>query len=187
MSDLQEAAGSGGGAVDEKCDSSHKPSCIVQYWKGYQALLITDPLKTKAITAACMGAIGELIGAQLRKAGPGTQRERLKRLWAFTVFGLVVNGPVFHFWYGTLEKIARKWSKLSGGRQVILFKILLDRLLLTPPYLALTLVGLRWLQDCRLGAAVQASRGIYKQALLTNWKACGRSAPTRPCPVDVDI
>ncbi|KAG5178466.1 hypothetical protein JKP88DRAFT_168858 [Tribonema minus] len=144
--------------------------CLARGWRTYHGLLLEHPLLTKSVTASLMAATGEFVGSYLKKSGPGTPRERARRLGAFAVFGLVVNGPAFHFWYAFLEQLAQRWSKLTGGHHIILFKVIVDRLLMTPPYLVLTLVGLRWLQDFKLLLALQACALVYKSALLLNWK-----------------
>lgn len=49
-------------------------------------------------------------------------------------------------------------------------KLLLDRLVYTPPFLALTLVTLRLLESGRLGRSVNEAKRIYLGTLLTNYK-----------------
>lgn len=85
---------------------------------------------TKSVTAAVVAAFGEMIGSAMRPspdlrpapslptgvgAGGGAVAEvapgLLRRTVAFAIFGLVLNGPVFHWWYGALEKAAARCEK----------------------------------------------------------------------------
>lgn len=49
-------------------------------------------------------------------------------------------------------------------------RLLLDRLVYTPPFLVLTLVTLRLLESGRLRQSVLETRKIYFGALITNYK-----------------
>lgn len=91
------------------------------------------PLLTKSVTAAVVSALGEIAGSALRPSapplppgsgsalvaatgrpgvGPGAGApgapSLLRRTAAFAFFGLVLNGPVFHWWYGALERAAAR-------------------------------------------------------------------------------
>lgn len=88
------------------------------------------PLLTKSVTAAVVSALGEMIGSAIRRPAPNPHPRLapplpigvgagggevavvapslLRRTAAFALFGLVLNGPVFHWWYGALEKAAAR-------------------------------------------------------------------------------
>ncbi|CAM9812547.1 unnamed protein product [Pylaiella littoralis] len=158
----------------------------------YKRSMAKRPLLTKSVTAAVVAAFGEMIGSAMRPspdlrpapslpngvgAGGGAVAEvapgLLRRTVAFAIFGLVLNGPVFHWWYGALEKAAarrRKEGEPAGNAGDVAFKVALDRLLLTPIYLAITLVSLRLLQGFSGKRTIRETRALYRGALLTNWK-----------------
>ncbi|CAN0534005.1 unnamed protein product, partial [Scytosiphon promiscuus] len=46
----------------------------------------------------------------------------------------------------------------------------MDRLVLTPPYLAITLACLRLLQGLGVERSMRETKGLYFGALITNWK-----------------
>lgn len=97
----------------------------------------------------------------------------LRRTAAFAIFGLLINGPLFNWWYGALERIAarcRKPGRRPGNAREVALKVALDRLLLTPPYLAVTLVVLRLLQGQGLRRSARETRALYRGVLITNWK-----------------
>ncbi|OQR92930.1 hypothetical protein ACHHYP_03102 [Achlya hypogyna] len=146
-------------------------------WERYQIALKKNPLefvqptgfdstssdRTKAITSAAMGAIGEVAAHYLKhKTLHGLS---LRRLMAFAFYGGAITAPVMHFWYGFLEQVRVEGERLTSNG-----KLLLDRLLLTPPFLAATLFSLSVLT----GASTDASRALlrknYITALWMNWK-----------------
>ncbi len=64
----------------------------------------------------------------------------------------------------------RKDGEPAGSARDIAFKVALDRFLLTPPYLALTLASLRLLQGLGVKRSLSETSALYWRALLTNWK-----------------
>ncbi|CAM9438249.1 unnamed protein product [Ectocarpus fasciculatus] len=161
------------------------------------------PLLTKSVTSALVSALGELVGSALRSSPPpplpvgagtalvvkgragagqgaGTAAPGLlRRTAAFAIFGLLVNGPVFHWWYGALERAAarrRKAGEPPGGVGDITFKVAADRFLLTPPYLAITLASLRLLQGLGAERSIRETSALYRGVLFTNWKASGMAS-----------
>lgn len=89
------------------------------------------PLLTKSVTAAAVSALGEVVGSALRRPSPPPSLPMgagaalvvkgrggvtaaaatpglLKRTAAFAFFGFVMNGPVFHWWYGALERASAR-------------------------------------------------------------------------------
>lgn len=64
----------------------------------------------------------------------------------------------------------RKEGEPAGNAGDVAFKVALDRLLLTPIYLAITLVSLRLLQGFSGKRTIRETRALYRGALLTNWK-----------------
>ena len=119
-------------------------------WAEYQRLLVVHPLATKAVSAGVISGCGEVLGSSLRPRAPN-QPARARSVGAFFLFGLVVNGPFFHWWYGTLEKLCRdRPSQTAPG---LAMRLALDRLVVTPPFLIFTLSGLHFLQHLDPSAA----------------------------------
>ena len=73
----------------------------------------------------------------------------------------------------------RKAGEPAGGAGDIAFKVTVDRLLLTPPYLAITLASLRLLQGLGVQRSLGETRALYRRALLTNWKVRGWNSHRR--------
>ena len=147
----------------------------------YQALLKSHPLSTKAVTSCVIALVGELVGSYLKRrtaaaaaAGRSTSPESLpplvnwRRLGIFGAYGLAITGPLFHWWYGVLEKFVAK-QQLPPRISVVL-KLLLDRLLLTPPFLLFSLGFIQYFQTLSASTAVANVRNTYAAALYTNWR-----------------
>ncbi|CAM9153587.1 unnamed protein product [Laminaria digitata] len=116
------------------------------------------------------GGVGG-VGVEVVGASPGL----LRRVAAFAIFGLCVKGPVFHWWYRALDKVAarrRKADESPGGPRDIAFKLAMDRFVLTPPYLVITFAGLGLLQGFGVERSMREAKGLYLGALATNWTVC---------------
>ena len=126
--------------LEEEPDSV--AALLKRAWTEYQRLLVVHPLTTKAVSAGLISGCGEVLGSSLRPRA-ANQPTRVRSVGAFFLFGLVVNGPFFHWWYGTLEKLCRdRPSQTAPG---LAMRLALDRLVVTPPFLVFTLSGLHFL------------------------------------------
>ncbi|ETO61928.1 hypothetical protein F444_20098 [Phytophthora nicotianae P1976] len=127
------------------------------------ALKELDAIETKALTSAGVAMLGEVLGHVLKhKTLRGLSP---RQMLAFFASGGVVTGPVLHFWYGYLEtqRVAKK--KLTPNR-----KLLLDRLLFTPPMVAFTIFSLGIMRGSSPKASRENLSRVYWNALLMNWK-----------------
>ncbi|ETM33451.1 hypothetical protein L914_19315 [Phytophthora nicotianae] len=126
-------------------------------------VLCNVAIRTKALTSAGVAMLGEVLGHVLKhKTLRGLSP---RQMLAFFAFGGVVTGPVLHFWYGYLEtqRVAKK--KLTPNR-----KLLLDRLLFTPPMVAFTIFSLGIMRGSSPKASRENLSRVYWNALLMNWK-----------------
>jgi len=131
----------------------------------YQQQLKLRPIRTKAITSCIIALIGEVICQHLKKTDKNTPEQvkaARKRLFGFALFGLLVNGPAFHWWYQTLEKLA--------ANRGIFTRLAFDRLLFSPPFLALTAFSLQYVQNSDAKKSLIHCKSVFKQMLLMNWK-----------------
>lgn len=77
-------------------------------------------------------------------------------------------GPLFHWWYKTLETLVAR--RQLPPRISVALKILLDRLLLTPPFLLFSLGFLQYFQTLDAPQTVASVKNMYAVALWTNWR-----------------
>jgi hypothetical protein len=162
---------------------------VMNFFQGnfgkYQNSLKENPLETKMITSCIISILGEIIGSYIKQnryrdlmaANRNNSRYTLakmppiidfKRIAIFGTYGLAITGPIFHWWYGFLERTVRGWD-ITGNLNV-LTKIALDRLILTPPFLLLTLVYMQFLQTFSVAKTSAAVKNIYASALYLNWR-----------------
>ncbi|CAK4082390.1 unnamed protein product [Aphanomyces euteiches] len=130
----------------------------------YQKELKERPLRTKGLTSASMGICGEILAHVLKKKPIYTVS--LRRVLAFGVFGGAITGPLMHFWYGVLEQVRTRDDKSLTPMQ----KLFLDRLVLTPPFVALTIFALGVLNGASVQAARSNVRATYFSTLFMNWR-----------------
>ncbi len=146
----------------------------------YRNALRESPIQTKALTSLVISLLGELFGAYLRRrkylttykyssAEYAPPMVDLKRLGIFGFYGLAITGPMFHWWYGALEKIVNHYRIESSHAQVFT-KILLDRIVMTPPFLLFTLLYMQGLMTMKPRVTVDNVKKAYPSALALNWK-----------------
>ncbi|TMW56259.1 hypothetical protein Poli38472_008907 [Pythium oligandrum] len=136
---------------------------VTTAWGKYQTALATHPIRTKAITSAFVGMFGEILGHVLKhKTLKGLSP---RQVLAFFAFGGFVTGPVLHYWYMFLENQTFTKQKLTPNK-----KLLLDRLVYTPPFTALTLFSLGVMRGSSPKASMETVKRIYWGALLMNWR-----------------
>ena len=67
--------------------------------KFYRESLKTKPLLTKALTSCFIACLGEVLGGLYSKRKYGTPALNARRMSVFAMYGLLVSGPSFHYWY----------------------------------------------------------------------------------------
>lgn len=71
-------------------------SILTVAWRRYLAQLDRRPLPTKAVTAAVLSALSDLLAQRL--AGTARTPVNWHRTLAIAAYGLVWAGPTAHFW-----------------------------------------------------------------------------------------
>ncbi|KAH7545720.1 hypothetical protein FEM48_Zijuj01G0123600 [Ziziphus jujuba var. spinosa] len=116
--------------------------------KGLQQYLIQlqhHPLRTKAITAAVLSAISDIVSQKLT----GIQKLQIKRLLLKVLFGAVYLGPFGHYLHLALDKI----FKGKKDTKTVAKKVLVEQLTSSPwnnllfmIYYGLVVEGRPWIQ-----------------------------------------
>ena len=148
---------------------------------GYLSLLKSHPLVAKSVTSGVISALGEVLGAVLKhhrlSSDDNTSDRRIlsylraidiRRVIMFGAYGTVVTGPIFHYWYSFLQRFVSRQS-LSLPASISL-QLGLNQVVLTPPFLALTLYYLNFAQSFNHEVSVRALKNTFAVALYTNWK-----------------
>jgi hypothetical protein len=148
----------------------------------YSDSLKESPILTKSITSCVIAGIGEIIGSFIHnyravnsrdKAQSLTQISRstweiVHRLLVFGAFGLTFTGPFFHWWYGNLHKYVSSWN-LPKSLSVII-KVLLNQLVMTPPFLLFTISYLQFFLTFDREKTIKTLKATFATALFVNWK-----------------
>lgn len=99
----------------------------------YQSLCARRPLLTKAISAAVIGGVGDLLAQILERVSLFTFTIQWYRLAVFVMTEFLFDGPFLHFWYEFIYKIGQ-WFETKFGlsprsRLKTLFQISVDQTL----------------------------------------------------------
>lgn len=152
----------------------------VSYWSNrYSQSLSQHPILTKSITSALIAIVGEIIGSAVHNyrrsknsiVGEGVGRsvwEVAHRMIVFGVYGLSFTGPFFHWWYRYLHQIVSSWNLPSNLS--ILLKVLINQLVMTPPFLLFTISFLQFFMTFNRQKTIQILKNSFVSALLVNWK-----------------
>jgi len=102
----------------------------------------------------------------------------LRRVLSFGLYGLVVGGPITHFWHKFMDHLflppAHAPHALAAETRLV-GRVALSQLVLTPPFVAVTVGALAHLTgtDTIPGppqAAADSFRRAFAAALFTNWR-----------------
>ncbi|KAF8071079.1 hypothetical protein HT031_001161 [Scenedesmus sp. PABB004] len=96
-------------------------------WSGYKQQLAKRPLRTKALTSACVASLSDVI-AQRLLGGPYNPRRTLK----MAVWGLLIGAPSAHYWHAALARATARWPE--GSTWSALRRVALDQLTFGPAY-----------------------------------------------------
>ena len=88
------------------------------------------------------------------------------RIVVIGMYGLLVIGPTFHWWYGKLEELTARLPE----RFRFIAKLLLDRLVFTPPFLVVTLLYRKLFEKSSTAEKIAELKRIFLGVLIVNWK-----------------
>ncbi|XP_057835135.2 uncharacterized protein LOC131045558 isoform X2 [Cryptomeria japonica] len=126
----------GGGDGMNNDDGSVKKTNSFLSW--YMMLLEKYPVVTKAVTSALLTFFGDLFCQFVIEKTPELDG---KRIFMFTLLGLVLVGPTLHFWYLSLSKLVSGTGASSAG-----LRLLLDQFLFAPTFIGIFFCSLLTLE-----------------------------------------
>ncbi|EGG14075.1 pmp22 family protein [Cavenderia fasciculata] len=108
-------------------------------YSGYVDALHTKPILTKAVTTGTLYFISDTISQHLenRKKASDEWKFDYVRAFKFSVFGFVITGPTFHFWYHILDTSFPK--KVFSH---VIIKAALDQIICAPIFDAVFFMGM---------------------------------------------
>ncbi|XP_075753984.1 peroxisomal membrane protein 2 [Pelodiscus sinensis] len=134
----------------------------------YLLLLRMRPLLTKAASSAVLSALGSLLSQVIERSRrkPGTSKSLdLSGPLRFAIYGFLFTGPLSHYFYLYLEQLIPPDAAFA-----VIKRLLVDRLLVAPPFLVLFFFVMNLLEGKDLSAFTEKMRSSYWAALKMNWK-----------------
>lgn len=108
---------------DDHGDNSKFLSTPLAMWQRYNEALTMTPLRTKAITAAILGAFSDLLAQRI---APSSSFD-LSRVLRAMAAGFLLTGPGTHFWFRRLDIMITGTNPAS-----LVLKVLIDQIVFAP-------------------------------------------------------
>ncbi|XP_017307435.2 peroxisomal membrane protein 2 [Ictalurus punctatus] len=136
----------------------------------YLHLLKKYPIITKSVTSAVLSALGNLLSQALeskkkQKEGQSGKDVDVYGPVRFAVYGLVITGPLSHYFYQLLELLFPASAPFS-----MLKRLLLERLVFAPAFLLLFFVVMNTLEGKTNADLQDKLKARFWLALKMNWK-----------------
>uniref|UniRef100_A0A0D6R9K5 Peroxisomal membrane protein MPV17 n=1 Tax=Araucaria cunninghamii TaxID=56994 RepID=A0A0D6R9K5_ARACU len=153
-------AGGGGGDGRNSDDDGHGQG-TKSFLSWYLMLLEKFPVTTKAVTSALLTFFGDLFCQFVIEE---SSKLDAKRIFMFSLLGLVLVGPTLHFWYLSLSKL------ISGpGAIRASLRLLLDQFLFAPIFIGVFFSSLLTLEG-RPAEIPSKLEQEWFASVVANWK-----------------
>ncbi|XP_051964733.1 peroxisomal membrane protein 2 [Xyrauchen texanus] len=136
----------------------------------YLILLKKYPIITKSVTSGILSALGNLLSQALESSKNNKENSPRKKVNVlgpvhFAIYGLVITGPVSHYFYQLLEVLMPSTVPYS-----LIKRLLLERLIFAPAFLLLFYVVMNALEGKKLAELQKKLKTSYWPAMKMNWK-----------------
>lgn len=131
----------------------------------YLLLLKKYPILTKSISSSVLSALGNLLSQALEFQKKKGKQLDLQGPLRFAVYGLVITGPVSHYFYQLLEVLFPASTPYST-----LKRLLLERLIFAPAFLLLFFTVMNSLEGKGFADLQEKLKNRFWPALKMNWK-----------------
>lgn len=134
-----------------------KPKDIIYNFASvYFQYLYNDPVKTKSITSCSINALGNFLCQKIN----GAKYINEDKLIAFGLFGLFVGGPIPHYFHLYIRFLVKHPLAI----------LLIERLMFTPCFQALSLYILARFEGKSHKASKEQLKKLYWSVFVTNLK-----------------
>ena len=134
-------------------------------WRQYLNRLQTNPMVTKAITAAIISALSDVGASQVSGGGGVTARSVMHQFG----IGLVIRGPLVHYFHTFLDRVVFARVMDQSRAPVVIGKVLIDQFLFAPPFTALYFYVIGLLEDKSLRDVTRKVRRELLDVMKSNW------------------
>ncbi|XP_051515674.1 peroxisomal membrane protein 2 [Myxocyprinus asiaticus] len=136
----------------------------------YLILLKKYPIITKSVTSGILSASGNLLSQALESSKNNKENSPRKKVNVlgpvhFAIYGLVITGPVSHYFYQLLEVLMPTTVPYS-----LIKRLLLERLIFAPAFLLLFYGVMNALEGKKLEDLQNKLKTSYWPAMKMNWK-----------------
>ncbi|KAA8498735.1 Peroxisomal membrane protein 2 [Porphyridium purpureum] len=133
-------------------------------WSRYLRALETDPVLTKSVSAGVLSVVSDLAAKQLSK-----DPVRTSSLFNELTMGLVIRGPVLHFFHMFLDRVVFRKVANQSTPVIVVAKTFIDQFLFSPLFVALYFLINGLMQDQSLGAVRQSLKANLLNVMKKNW------------------
>ncbi|KAF2904138.1 hypothetical protein ILUMI_02027 [Ignelater luminosus] len=123
--------------------------------------LFNHPIRTKAISCCVIATAGNLVSQYIS----GCKELSHNSLVAYGVYGLIFGGTLPHYFYGWLERTVPEDASFN-----VIKKLVLERLVYSPLYIAFTLYVIARLEGKDHKTAIRQLEALYWSVLTSSWK-----------------
>eukprot|EP01018_Ginkgo_biloba_P037738 Gb_27364 [translate_table: standard] len=147
--------GEGDGLSDDDDQRTHS------FLSWYLMLLEKSPVTTKAVTSALLTFFGDLFCQLVIEK---SSKVDMKRIFMFTLLGLILVGPTLHFWYLSLSKLISGSGASRAG-----MRLFLDQFLFSPLFIGVFFCSLLTLEG-RPSEILPKLSQDWPASVVANWK-----------------
>lgn len=102
----------------------------------YASWLETKPYPTQIATATGLWTVGDVLSQTFEGKHKTAEGYDLKRVARMATFGMLCAGPIYCWWYKTLDKMTLKYFVHSRTKGIAV-KLAWDQLVFEPPFMSL--------------------------------------------------
>jgi len=143
---------------------SQSQSAVSKALAEYVRLLQERPVLTKSVTNAVISGFGNIMSQFLAPDVSTGGRINWRSVFAYSSFGLLVNGPLIHHFYAYLEKAMPK-----NAPNATVKRVLFDRFVFAPPFLLVFLYYVAIVEGAGQKGAIARIKASYWMILKLNW------------------
>lgn len=142
-------------------------------WKFYLSALDTTPLQTKSLTAAVLSLFSDILAQSL--SGVPLSKLNTQSLKNQFILGLIIRGPIVHYWYILLEYMfscagLNSPPSRANSLSVALGKVVVDQTLFSPLFNLLYFYAIGFLENRSLVSIDQQISKEYAPVMIANYK-----------------
>lgn len=131
----------------------------------YSRSLDSHPIITKSLSSAIIGGSGDVLSQYIEAKNEKRPFEwNLIRTGRFGLLGLVLIGPVIHYWYGAIMR----WFP-GNSASTVAKRVMLDQFFFSPLFLPTFLSGLWILEGKEASTLVPNLKEQVPTAIVANW------------------